>query len=137
ATDVDMDGTFSWQGATLAGLSPGTYTFTYIPIGMPTQTWQPKDGIILSSSVFLNAAIVGGSFKDNSTTASYGAASILDDIADSATGAMEDLIEDLQALDADEQQAVLQRLAPQTSQAVSNAGSQAVSGALDSVSARL
>src|SRR6218665_2388124 len=32
----------TWQGATLTGLSAGTYTFTYVPISSPTQVWNPR-----------------------------------------------------------------------------------------------
>jgi hypothetical protein len=49
-----------WQGANFSGLKPGTYTFTYIPIANPSQVWDPIDNIILSSTVTLTAAILGG-----------------------------------------------------------------------------
>ncbi|NBX51156.1 autotransporter domain-containing protein, partial [bacterium] len=46
---------------------PGTYTFTYIPLGnplsydpngTPTMDWHPQDNVILSSDVTLTAAII-------------------------------------------------------------------------------
>lgn len=49
----------SWQGVSFTNLSAGTYVFTYIPIGMPTSTWQPIDNVILSSQVTLSAADLG------------------------------------------------------------------------------
>ncbi|MGN6329464.1 MAG: autotransporter-associated beta strand repeat-containing protein [Rhodanobacter sp.] len=41
----------TWQGMEFTGLIPGTYTFTYVPIPVPTQDWHPIDDVILSSSV--------------------------------------------------------------------------------------
>jgi hypothetical protein len=41
---VDPDlfgGVNHWQGATFAGLTPGDYQFTWIPIANPTQEWSP------------------------------------------------------------------------------------------------
>ncbi|HEV2557460.1 MAG TPA: autotransporter domain-containing protein [Microvirga sp.] len=49
----------AWQGVTFTGLRPGTYTFQYVPIAVPTATWDPIDGVILSSSVTLSAALFG------------------------------------------------------------------------------
>lgn len=134
----DPNGTFAWQGATLTELSEGTYTFTYIPIAVPTATWQPTDAIILSSSVFLDAAIVNGTtFQPISRGGSYHAAGVLDAITDTATGAMANAIEALQNLDAAPRATALQKLAPITSQAVSTSSVQTVTGALDSVQVRL
>jgi hypothetical protein len=75
ATNFFSDGTMligepneiigAWQGATFSGLAPGTYTYTYIPIANPTVVWQPKDGVILSSSVLLTGIIIGGSFGND------------------------------------------------------------------------
>jgi outer membrane autotransporter protein len=50
----------AWQGAPFAGLHPGTYTFTYIPIGAPTAQWQPIDSVILHATVNLSGALLGG-----------------------------------------------------------------------------
>jgi uncharacterized protein with beta-barrel porin domain len=59
----------AWQGVTFTGLTAGTYTFTYIPIGSPTATWQPIDNVILSSTVILSAAVLGGgSLAPSATT---------------------------------------------------------------------
>ena len=41
----------TWQGMEFTGLIPGTYTFTYVPIAVPTQDWQPINNVILTSSV--------------------------------------------------------------------------------------
>jgi len=41
----------TWQGMEFTGLVPGTYTFTYVPIAVPTQDWHPIDNVILSNSV--------------------------------------------------------------------------------------
>lgn len=51
---------YVWQGVSFTGLQAGTYTFTYVPIAVPTQTWQPMDSVILSSQVTLTAADLGG-----------------------------------------------------------------------------
>ncbi|HVX75670.1 MAG TPA: autotransporter outer membrane beta-barrel domain-containing protein [Bradyrhizobium sp.] len=50
----------AWQGAAFTGLRAGTYTFTYIPIATPTQVWQPEDSVILSYTVDLSGALLGG-----------------------------------------------------------------------------
>lgn len=50
---------YVWQGVSFTGLQAGTYTFTYVPIAQPTQTWQPMDNVILSSQVTLTAADLG------------------------------------------------------------------------------
>lgn len=49
----------AWQGVSFANLLPGTYVFTYVPIQNPTQTWQPMDSVILSSSITLTAQQLG------------------------------------------------------------------------------
>jgi len=49
----------AWQGVTFSNLLAGTYTFSYVPIANPTQTWEPWDSIILSSQVTLTAADLG------------------------------------------------------------------------------
>lgn len=133
-----QNGTYSWQGATLSNLTPGTYVFTYIPIQNPTATWQPEDNIILSSSVFLSQSIVGGALQPNAGAGASSAAGVLDEIAgNSPTGDIADIIDSLTNMTSDEQKAALDRIAPQTSQAVGTASMQAISGALDSVSVRL
>jgi uncharacterized protein with beta-barrel porin domain len=50
----------AWQGASFTGLRAGTYTFTYIPIATPTAVWQPIDSAILSYTVDLSGALIGG-----------------------------------------------------------------------------
>lgn len=130
--------TKTWQGATISGLKPGTYTFTYIPIAVPTDDWRPTDSVILSSSVFLSSAVIGFSqFEPNSSSASSPAAGVLDSITSSATGDMADAISALQDMDEQTQHQALQRVAPQTGQSLGQASSQAVTGALDSVAVRL
>lgn len=58
---------YVYQGVRFTNLQPGTYTFTYIPLGhalsynptgTPTLDWQPQDNVILSSDVTLTAAII-------------------------------------------------------------------------------
>jgi outer membrane autotransporter protein len=50
----------TWQGASFTGLRAGTYTFTYIPIATPTSEWQPTDSVILSYTIDLSGALLGG-----------------------------------------------------------------------------
>ncbi len=50
----------TWQGAAFTGLHAGTYTFTYIPVAVPTAEWQPADPAILSYTVDLSGALIGG-----------------------------------------------------------------------------
>ena len=50
----------SFQGANFTGLAPGTYTFTYIPIAVPTFEWDPIDNVILTNSFTLTAAMLLG-----------------------------------------------------------------------------
>lgn len=58
---------YVYQGVRFTNLQPGTYTFTYIPLGhalsydptgTPTLDWQPADNVILSSDVTLTSAII-------------------------------------------------------------------------------
>lgn len=58
----------NWQGTTFTGLQAGTYTFTYIPIASPTSVWRPIDSVILSSSVVLDASILGINVLSSAST---------------------------------------------------------------------
>ncbi|MDR5171922.1 autotransporter domain-containing protein [Methylobacillus flagellatus] len=128
----------SWQGATFSNLTPGTYTFTYIPIASPTLEWAPVDLIILSSSVILDASILGGGlFTPNSTTHSSGAAGVLDSLVGNANTSMSNALADLVLLSKEQQTAALNRIAPNTNQASSFAAAQTISGNLDTVQMRL
>jgi outer membrane autotransporter protein len=68
----------AWQGAPFVGLHPGTYTFTYIPIAVPTAQWHPIDSVILSATVDLSGALLGGTqlspFAGNANQRSVAAA---------------------------------------------------------------
>jgi len=46
----------NWQGLQFTNLFAGTYTFTYVPIAVPTQVWAPESPVILSSSVTIITA---------------------------------------------------------------------------------
>jgi len=48
-----------WQGVSFAGLSPGDYRFTYIPIANPTVTWDPWNNEVRTNVVTLTGADVG------------------------------------------------------------------------------
>lgn len=50
--------THSWQGVNFAGLTPGDYQFTYIPIGNPSAAWSPWDSSILSGQVTLSGDVL-------------------------------------------------------------------------------
>ncbi len=50
----------NWQGVGFSGLRPGTYTFTYNPLGLPTVEWHPINDIIRTSSFTLTAADILG-----------------------------------------------------------------------------
>ena len=55
---------YTWQGVTFSNLLAGTYTFTYLPLAMPTQDWQPIDDAIKTGSFVITAqalANAGGS----------------------------------------------------------------------------
>lgn len=138
-TGIGGDDTYSWQGVNFTGLTAGDYTFTYIPIDFPTAEWEPADSIILSSTVSLSAAVVGGGsgFVPQSTTTSAGAAGALDGLNGSATGQMADVITALEAMTPEQQTAALQKIAPETSSALGMATSQVVGGVLDAVAVRL
>lgn len=60
STNVDGRTVLYWQGVSFANLSPGTYTFTYVPITNPSQTWQPIANAILSNTVTLTRADLAG-----------------------------------------------------------------------------
>lgn len=140
---TNLVGTYSgtihyWQGATFTGLTPDTYTFTYQPITNPSSTWEPIDSVILSSSVVLTSADLGGGmFSPNANTRSGGAAEVLDSLVGSATGDLATVLTALAALPADQQSAALQHIAPQTNKALGAASAQTVSGALDTVQVRM
>lgn len=129
---------YSWQGATFTGLTPDTYTFTYQPISDPSATWEPIDSVILSSSVVLTSADLGGGlFSPNANHRSSGAAAVLDSLAGSASGDLATALTALSALSAEQQAVALQHIAPQTNRALSLASAQTVNGALDTVQIRL
>jgi uncharacterized protein with beta-barrel porin domain len=50
----------TWQGASFTSLRAGTYTFTYIPATVPTDEWRPIDSVILSYTIDLSGALLGG-----------------------------------------------------------------------------
>ena len=126
---------FNWQGVTFTGLTGGTYTFTYIPIGSPTSVWQPTNSVILSSTISLN--VTGGGFIPNSNNTSVGAAGALDGLIGNASGDMANVITVLQAFNNADQHAALQHIAPETGSALGQASSQTVTGVLDSITARI
>jgi Autotransporter beta-domain len=58
ASSVDV-----WQGVQFTGITrPGTYTFTYIPIAMPTQVWDPINNAILTGTFTVSAKTLGTTF---------------------------------------------------------------------------
>ena len=61
----------NWQGATYTGLRPGTYTFTYNPLALPTVEWHPINDVIRTNSFTLTAqdilGIAGYRFYGNNT----------------------------------------------------------------------
>jgi hypothetical protein len=65
---------YTWQGITYSNLAPGTYTFTYIPLGStessypngtPTQDWVPMDNVILSLGVTITQNDLDGDANNN------------------------------------------------------------------------
>jgi uncharacterized protein YhjY with autotransporter beta-barrel domain len=53
----------SWQGVQFTGIiRPGTYTFTYIPIAMPTEVWDPINNAILTGTFTISAQTLGTTF---------------------------------------------------------------------------
>jgi hypothetical protein len=52
-----------WQGVQFTGITrPGTYTFTYIPIAMPTQVWDPINNAILTGTFTVSAKTLGTTY---------------------------------------------------------------------------
>ena len=47
----------AWQGVTFAGLLPGDYQFSYVPIASPTQDWTPWNNS-LSNTLTLAGTVV-------------------------------------------------------------------------------
>ena len=138
---------YAWQGSTFDNLTAGTYTFTYIPIATPTAVWDPIDAIILSSTVTLDATIIGSPpepepepaplFTDSATAKSYGAAQVLDSLNGNSSGGMSVAIAVLSSLSPGDQAAALQRITPQTSQASGYVAARTVTGAMDTVQLRM
>jgi len=53
----------AWQGVQFTGITkPGTYTFTYIPIAVPTVEWDPISNDILTATFTLSAQALGTTF---------------------------------------------------------------------------
>jgi len=50
----------NWQGAIFTGLKPGTYTFTYNPLSLPTVEWHPINDVIRTNSFTLTVRDVLG-----------------------------------------------------------------------------
>ncbi len=128
---------YTWQGATITGLTVGDYRFTYLPIANPTQDWEPMDGVILSSTVSLSSAVVGSSFEDNATNAANPMAQMLDGLYGNASTPMQTELDNLKSLSDSEQAGILKKMAPNTSQAATQSATQTVSGVLDTVSTRM
>lgn len=131
---------YAWQGSTFTDLNAGSYTFTYIPISTPTSVWQPGDSIILSSTVTLDAAVIGTPdplFVEQATPISRSTAAVLDSLNGSSTGGMTAAIGVLSSLSPSEQTAALKRIAPVTGNASVTMASANLSRALDTVQLRL
>jgi hypothetical protein len=47
-----------WEGVTFAGLAPGDYQFTYVPIAFPSQEWDPYNPS-LNGTFHLDSGVVG------------------------------------------------------------------------------
>lgn len=65
---------YVWQGMNYTGLSAGTYTFTYIPLGdaesswptgMATADWMPMDEVIRSLTITLTTGDLTGDANNN------------------------------------------------------------------------
>lgn len=66
---------YTWQGINYTGLTAGSYTFTYIPLGdaestlgsglSPTANWAPMDNIIRSLTITLTAGDLSGDANQN------------------------------------------------------------------------
>ncbi len=131
---------YAWQGSTFTSLSAGSYTFTYVPISTPTAVWNPVDSIILSSTVTLDATIIGTPdplFVEQSTSISAPTAAVLDGLNGKSTGGMTAAIGVLSSLSPAQQTAALNRIAPVTSNASTTMAGSNLSGALDTVQLRL
>lgn len=60
AFDPATDAVINWQGVTMTGLKPGTYTFTYNPLATPTVEWHPINSIIETNTFTLTEADILG-----------------------------------------------------------------------------
>ncbi|HZL30844.1 MAG TPA: autotransporter outer membrane beta-barrel domain-containing protein [Pseudolabrys sp.] len=49
-----------WQGVIFSGLRPGTYTFTYNPLALPTVEWHPINSIVETNTFTLTAQDILG-----------------------------------------------------------------------------
>ena len=58
--DPAVKSVLNWQGATYTGLRPGTYTFTYNPLALPTVEWHPINNVIRTNSFTLTAQDILG-----------------------------------------------------------------------------
>ncbi|MBI1204381.1 MAG: autotransporter domain-containing protein [Rhodopseudomonas sp.] len=60
AFDPATQSVVNWQGVTMTGLRPGTYTFTYNPLATPTVEWHPINAIIETNTFTLTEADILG-----------------------------------------------------------------------------
>lgn len=58
--DPATDSILNWQGVQFTGLRPGTYTFTYNPLAVPTVEWHPINAIIETNTFTLTAQDILG-----------------------------------------------------------------------------
>ncbi|MGN6482512.1 autotransporter-associated beta strand repeat-containing protein, partial [Luteibacter sp.] len=49
----------TWQGVSFAGLVPGTYIYTYVPIAQPTQSWDPWAPVLTNTLTITGADLNG------------------------------------------------------------------------------
>ena len=116
----------------------GDFTWTGYRIYLSGQTFNGTGaGPINQSQVVDSSQLGGGIFEPVSTENTSGTGEMLDQLNGNVTGEMDTIITAMAALSDEERQAAVQKVSPETSSAVSQAATQTITGALDTVQVRL
>lgn len=135
---LDLGGTFpadqEWSFVAVAG----DFTLEGYRIYLTGQTFNGTGAGLIDQSQVVDAdSLGGGVFKPVSTSNTSGTGEVLDQLNGNVSGEMATIIADMAALSDDDRQAAVQKVSPETGAALSQAATQTITGALDTVQVRL